>query len=133
MVVVLYSTFVVLSSAAGVSASARRNNVISIAPILVRLSRILNNIGTATAVLAVPLPPPLPCHGLWLSLWLSFLSNRCCCRYQTWICGYVQRALGIARVWSGVFQGQHVYGGGLYSYYPRCALIRDRRQTAWTA
>ena len=41
------------------SASARRNDVISIAPILVRLSRILHNNGTATAVLAVPVPPPL--------------------------------------------------------------------------
>ena len=40
-------------------ASARRNDVISIAPILVRLSRILHNNGTATAVLAVPVPPPL--------------------------------------------------------------------------
>ena len=38
---------------------ARHNDVISIAPILVRLSRILHNIGTATAVLAVPVPPPL--------------------------------------------------------------------------
>ena len=47
------------SWAAGVSASARRNDVISIAPILVRLSRILHNNGTATAVLAVPVPPPL--------------------------------------------------------------------------
>ena len=36
-----------------------RNDVISIAPILVRLSRILHNNGTATAVLAVPVPPPL--------------------------------------------------------------------------
>ena len=27
-----------------------------------------------------------------------FLSNRGCCRCQTWICGYVQRALGTARV-----------------------------------
>ena len=41
------------------SASARRNDVISIAPILVQLSRILHNNGTATAVLAVPVPPPL--------------------------------------------------------------------------
>ena len=45
--------------AAGVSVSARRNDVISIVPILVRLSRILHNNGTATAVLAVPVPPPL--------------------------------------------------------------------------
>ena len=37
------------SWAAGVSASARRNDVISIAPILVRRSRILHNNGTATA------------------------------------------------------------------------------------
>ena len=40
--------------------SARRNDLISIAPILVRLSRILHNNGTATAVLAVPVLPPLP-------------------------------------------------------------------------
>ena len=42
---------------------------------------------------------------------------------------YVQRALGTARVWSGVVQEQHVNGGG--SYYTRCALIRDRQPTAW--
>ena len=44
------------------------------------------------------------------------LEPRGCCRYQTWICGYVQRALGTARVWSGVVQEQHVYGGGLKLY-----------------
>ena len=38
-------------------------------------------------------------------------SNRGCCRYQTWICGYVQRALGTARVWSGLVQEQRVHGG----------------------
>ena len=27
-----------------------------------------------------------------------FLSNSVCCRCQTWICGYLQRALGTARV-----------------------------------
>ena len=46
----------------------------------------------------------------------------------------MQRALGTARVWSGVVQEQHVYGGDLkiiYSYYTRCALIRDHRPTAW--
>ena len=47
------------SWAAGVSASARRNDVISIAPLLVQLSRILHNNGAATAVLAVQVPPPL--------------------------------------------------------------------------
>ena len=47
-----------------------------------------------------------------------FLSNRGCCRCQTWICGYVQRALGTSRVWSGVV-------------HTRCALIRDRQPTAW--
>ena len=41
------------------SASARCNDVISIAPIFVRLSRILHSNGTATAVLAVPVPAPL--------------------------------------------------------------------------
>ena len=55
----LFSTFVVLGSRGPVSASARRNDVISIAPILVRLSRILHNNGTATAVLAVQVLPPL--------------------------------------------------------------------------
>ena len=50
--------------------------------------------------------------SLCLSLFQRFLSNRGCCRYQTWICGYVQRALGTTRVWSGVVQEQHVYGGG---------------------
>ena len=66
-------------------------------------------------------------------LFPRFLSNRGCCIYQTWICGYVQRALGTARVWSGVVQEQHVYGGGpkiIYSYYTRYALIIDRRP-AW--
>ena len=47
--------------------------------------------------------------------------------------GYCSRSLGTVRVWSGVVQEQHVYGGDLklYSYYTRCALIRDRRPTAW--
>ena len=31
---------------------------------------------------------------LCVYLFPRFLSNRGCCRYQTWICGYVQRALG---------------------------------------
>ena len=43
--------------------------------------------------------------GRSVSLFSRFLSNRGCCRYQTWICGYVQRALGTARVWSGVVHG----------------------------
>ena len=51
-----------------------------------------------------------------VSLFPRFLSNSGCCRYQTWICGYVQQALGTARVWSGVVQEQHVYGGGLKLY-----------------
>ena len=42
-----------------------------------------------------------------------FLSNRGCCRYQTWICGYVQRALGTARVWNVVVKEKRVYGGRL--------------------
>ena len=54
--------------------------------------------------------------GRSMSLFPRFLSNRGCCRYQTWICGYVQRALGTARVWSGVVQEQLVYGGGLKLY-----------------
>ena len=61
-----------------------------------------------------------------------FLSNRGCGRYQMWICWYVQRALGTARVWSGVVEEQHVYGRGpkiIYRYYTRCALIRDRQPT----
>ena len=67
-------------------ASARRNDVISIAPISVRLSRILHNNGTATAVLAVPVPPPLrqthrtttvtlAAHGLFVSLFVSDYSR----------------------------------------------------------
>ena len=51
-----------------------------------------------------------------VGLFPRFLSNRGCCRYQTWMCGYVQRALSTARVWSGVVQEQHVYGGGLKLY-----------------
>ena len=51
--------------------------------------------------------------GRFVGLSASFLSNRGCCRYQAWICGYVQRALGTARAWSGVVQEQPVYGGGL--------------------
>ena len=56
--------------------------------------------------------------GLCVCVYLfpRFLSNHGCCRYQTWICGYVQRALGTARVWSGVVQEQHVYGGDLKLY-----------------
>ena len=54
--------------------------------------------------------------GLSVGLSARFLSNRGCCRYQTWICGYVQPALGTTRAWSGVVQEQHVYGGGLKLY-----------------
>ena len=50
--------------------------------------------------------------GRSVSLWTRFLSNRGCCRYQTWICGYVQRALGTARLWNVVVKEQRVYGGG---------------------
>ena len=49
--------------------------------------------------------------GLCVGLFLRFLSNRGCCRYQTWICGYVQRALGTARVRNVVVKEQRVYGG----------------------
>ena len=51
--------------------------------------------------------------GLWVGLCLfaRFLSNRGCCRYQTWTCGYVQRALGRARVWNVVVKEQRVHGG----------------------
>ena len=58
------------------------------------------------------------CRSVGLSVCVSarFLSNSGCCRYQTWICWYVERALGTARVWSGVVQEQHVYGGGLTLY-----------------
>ena len=54
--------------------------------------------------------------SLCVGLFPRFLSNRGCCRYQTWICGYVQRALGTARVWSGVVQEQLVYSGSLKLY-----------------
>ena len=53
----------------------------------------------------------------------TFLSNRGCCRYQTWICGYVQLELGTARVWSGIVQEQHVYGGGLQLHRKRSTII----------
>ena len=56
------------------------------------------------------------CVCVCIYLFPRFLSNCGCCRYQTWICGYVQRALGTARVWSGVVQEQHVYGGGIKLY-----------------
>ena len=51
--------------------------------------------------------------GRSVSLSARFLSNRGCGRYQTWMCGYVQRALGTARVWSVVVKEQRVYGGRL--------------------
>ena len=54
--------------------------------------------------------------GLCICDSARFLSKRGCCRCQTWICGYVQRALGTARVWRGVVQEQHVYGGGQKLY-----------------
>ena len=44
--------------------------------------------------------------GRSVGLSARFLSNSG--RYQTWICGCVQRALGTKRV-----QEQHVYSGGL--------------------
>ena len=56
------------------SASARRNEVISIAPILVRLNRILHNNGTATAVLAIPVPPPL--DERWMPSDVSALESQ---------------------------------------------------------
>ena len=49
-----------------------------------------------------------------------FLTNSGCCGYQTRICGYVQRELGTARVWSGVVQEQHIYGGGPKIIYMSC-------------
>ena len=51
--------------------------------------------------------------GRFVGLSARFLSNRGCCRYQTWICGYVQRALGTARVWNVVVKEQRVHGGRL--------------------
>ena len=49
----------------------------------------------------------------FVGLSARFLSNRGCCRYQTWICWYVQRALGTARVWNVVVKEQPVHGGRL--------------------
>ena len=45
-----------------------------------------------------------------LSVCLSarFLSNGGSGGYQTWICGYVQRVLGTARVWSHTAKEQRV-------------------------
>ena len=65
--------------------------------------------------------------GRLVGLSARFLSNRGCGRYQTWICGYVQLAIGTARVWSGVVRGPKI----IYSYYTRCTLIRDWQLTAW--
>ena len=48
--------------------------------------------------------------GWSIGLSARFLSNRGCGRYQMWICGYVQRALGTARVWSVVIKERRVYG-----------------------
>ena len=45
-----------------------------------------------------------------------FLSNGGSCRYQTWICGYVQRALGTARVWNVLVKEQRIHGGEAKSY-----------------
>ena len=60
--------------------------------------------------------------GLWVSLYPRFLSNRGCCRYQTWIFGYVQRALGTARVWNVVVKEQRVYGERL-KFTLMCTLL----------
>ena len=51
------------------------------------------------------------CRSVGLSA--RFLSNRGCCRYQTWICGYVQRALGTTRVWNVIVKEQRVHRGRL--------------------
>ena len=51
-----------------------------------------------------------------VGLFARFLLNRGCGKYQTWIFGYMQRALGTVRVWSSIVQEQHVYGGGLKLY-----------------
>ena len=45
-----------------------------------------------------------------------------------YICGYVQRALGTARVWSGVVQNSLFTVWGYINYM--CA-IRDHQPTAW--
>ena len=71
--------------------------------------------------------------GLFLRTYV-FSRTVHCCRYQTWICGYVQQALGTAIVWSGVVQEQHVYGGGLKLIIILLGvhlIIRDRQPTAW--
>ena len=46
--------------------------------------------------------------GLSVGVSARFLSNRGCCRYQTWICGYMGMCNG--------HSAQHVYGGGLKLY-----------------
>ena len=70
-----------------------------------------------------------------VGLTARFLSNRGCSRYQTWICGYVQRALGTARVWSGVVEEQHVLirrGPKIMcSYILYWVCINKRSQTDW--
>ena len=49
--------------------------------------------------------------GLFVCLSARFLSNGGFCRYQTWICGYVQQMLGTARVWNVVVKEQRVHVG----------------------
>ena len=75
------------------------------------------------------------CLCVCVYLFPRFLSNRGCCRYQTWICGYVGMCNG-----RSVIQEQRGYQRTaclrrgpkiIYSYYTRCALIRDHRPTAW--
>ena len=50
---------------------------------------------------------------MFVCLSARFLSNGGSCRYQTWICGYVQRALGTARVLNVLVKEQRVHGGRL--------------------
>ena len=60
-----------------------------------------------------------------LSVCLSarFLSNCGSGGYQTWICGYVQRVLGTARVWSRTAKEQRVYTGRLNGFLVKAGSV----------
>ena len=63
----------------------------------------------------------------WVGRFVNFLSNRGCCRYQTWICGYVQQALLHSKSLEWCRPRTTCLRRGpkiIYSYHTRCE-IRD--------
>ena len=60
---------------------------------------------------------------MWVCLSARFLSNGGCCRLQTGICGYVQRALGTVRVWNVVVKEQRVHGESLLKCTLMCTFL----------